>query len=101
MDDSTNPESTNPDSTNPAATKPDPTGGARPAADAKANDLALGAVFLAVGVTLLSTLDTPWASLPLVAVGLYYLTKGLRGMRVRTAERDDAHGRARSQAPDA
>ena len=100
MDDSTKPDSTNP-STKPAATKPDPTGGARPAADAKANDLALGVVFLAVGVTLLSTLDTPWASLPLVAVGLYYLTKGLRGMRVRTAERDEAHGRARAQAPDA
>ncbi|MBD8660617.1 hypothetical protein IFT72_10500 [Frigoribacterium sp. CFBP 8754] len=100
MDDSTKPDSTNP-STKPAATKPDPTGGARPVADAKANDLALGVVFLAVGVTLLSTLDTPWASLPLVAVGLYYLTKGLRGMRVRTAERDEAHGRAPAQAPDA
>ena len=42
------------------------------------NDVALAIVFGVVGVTLLLTLDTPWAGLPMLVLGLFYLAKSLR-----------------------
>ena len=63
-------------------------------AEANSNaDVSLGVVFLAVGVTLVVTLDTPWAGLPMLGVGLFYLVKSLRDMRkehARPTETPDA-----------
>lgn len=52
------------------------------APDAERTDyLALGVVFLAVGVTLVLSLDTPWAGSPMVVLGLYFMVVGLRARR--------------------
>ena len=72
------------------STKPDTTSSSRPEADAKANDLALGVVFAGLGVTLVSTVDTPWAGVPLLVVGVVFLVKALRGMRLHRDEPERA-----------
>jgi len=52
------------------------------APDAERTDyLALGVVFVAVGVTLVLTLDTPWAGSPMVVLGLYFVVIALRARR--------------------
>ena len=43
-------------------------------------DFSLAVVFGVVGFTFLMTLDTPWASLPMLAVAGCYLVKALRAV---------------------
>lgn len=46
--------------------------------EADSNDVALAIVFGTVGLTLVLTLDTPWAGLPMVVLGLFF---GYRAVR--------------------
>ncbi|MBD8704553.1 hypothetical protein [Frigoribacterium sp. CFBP 13712] len=46
--------------------------------EADSNDVALAIVFGSVGLTLFLTLDTPWAGLPMVVLGLFF---GYRAVR--------------------
>jgi hypothetical protein len=52
-------------------------------------DVSLGIMFTALGATLMSTLDTPWAGLPLIGVGLFYIGKSIRDARRRRASADE------------
>ena len=46
--------------------------------EADSNDVALAIVFGTVGLSLFLTLDTPWAGLPMVVLGLFF---GYRAVR--------------------
>lgn len=70
----------------------DPTNQRRegPAGTKSNTDVALAVVFGVVGITLVVTLDTPWAGLPMLGVGLFYLVKGLRDLRAKRARPTEA-----------
>jgi len=55
-------------------------------------DTSLGIMFTALGVTLMMTLDTPWAGLPLIGVGFFYIGKSIRDARRRRAAPDETPG---------
>jgi hypothetical protein len=59
---------------------PDPASsdGADAAAESDSNDVAFAVVFGVVGLALVLSLDTPWAGLPMVVLGLYF---GFRAFR--------------------
>jgi len=64
-----------------------------PAAKSANADISFAVVFGVIGFTLLMTLDTPWASMPMLAVAGYYVVKSLRDahrQRKATAEAPDA-----------
>ena len=52
-------------------------------------DVGSGIMFTALGATLMGTLDTPWAGLPLIGVGLFYIGKSFRDARRRRAWADE------------
>jgi hypothetical protein len=60
-----------------------------PARESSNTDVSLGIMFVALGATLMGTLDTPWAGLPLIGVGLFYLGKSIRDVRRRRAPADE------------
>lgn len=70
----------------------DPTNQRResPAETNSNTDVALAVVFGVVGITLVVTLDTPWAGLPMLGVGLFYLVKCLRDLRTKRARPAEA-----------
>jgi len=50
------------------------------AAEKKRNDnVGIGVVFSLLGLTLFLTLDTPWAGLPMLVVGVVCVYLGMRG----------------------
>ena len=60
---------------------PDPESGAGAPDDAEesdSNDVAMAIVFGVVGVTLVLTLDTPWAGLPMLVLGLFFGGRAVR-----------------------
>jgi hypothetical protein len=59
------------------------------AAEKERNDnVGIGVVFGLLGVTLFLTLDSPWAGLPMVVIGVVCVYLGMRGStRRRTADR--------------
>jgi len=79
----------------------DLTKAARASAEKKRNDdVGTGVVFALVGVALFLTLDSPWAGVPLVLVGVVLVVVGMRGSwrrdRPDTGREPSGRGRAGS-----
>ncbi|TWX36217.1 hypothetical protein ES689_12485 [Frigoribacterium sp. ACAM 257] len=68
--------------------RPETEAGAKAAADERkrSDDISIGVVFGVLGFTLFLTLDTPWAGLPMLVVGIVFVARGMRG---RTRRRTD------------
>jgi hypothetical protein len=57
------------------------------AAEKKRNDdVGIGVVFGLLGVTLFLTLDSPWAGLPMLVVGVVLVATGMRGSSQRRTD---------------
>ena len=69
-----------------------------PARPSSNSDAGLGIMFAAFGVTLTMTLDTPWAGLPMIGLGLFYTGKSLRDAHRRRAT---AAGSTDTEPPEA
>ena len=64
--------------------RPETEAGAKAAAEKKRNDdVGVGVVFALVGVALFLTLDSPWAGVPMLVVGVALVAFGMKGSRRR------------------
>lgn len=65
--------------------RPETEAGAKAAADAKkrSDSVGIGVVFGLLGLTLFLALDTPWAGLPMLVVGIVFVAQGMKGSRRR------------------
>ncbi|ROP78780.1 hypothetical protein EDF18_1436 [Frigoribacterium sp. PhB107] len=65
--------------------RPETQAGAKAAAEEKkrSDNIGIGVVFGLLGLTLFLALDTPWAGLPMLVVGIVFVAQGLRGGRRR------------------
>ena len=64
--------------------RPETEAGAKAAAEKKRNDdVGVGVVFALVGVALFLTLDSPWAGVPMLVVGVVLVSFGMKGSRRR------------------
>ena len=64
--------------------RPETEAGAKAAAEKKRNDnVGVGVVFALVGVALFLTLDSPWAGVPMLVVGVVLVALGMKGSRRR------------------
>ena len=65
--------------------RPETEAGAKAAAEEKkrSDNVGIGVVFGLLGLTLFLALDTPWAGLPMLVVGIVFVAQGLRGGRRR------------------
>ncbi|TDT62678.1 hypothetical protein [Frigoribacterium sp. PhB116] len=65
--------------------RPETEAGAKAAAEEKkrSDNIGIGVVFGLLGLTLFLALDTPWAGLPMLVVGIVFVAQGLRGGRRR------------------
>ena len=64
--------------------RPETETGAKAAAEKKRNDnVGVGVVFALVGVALFLTLDSPWAGVPMLVVGVVLVALGMKGSRRR------------------
>jgi hypothetical protein len=62
----------------------------RPAEKNSVTNFSLGLVFAVIGITLLITVDTPWAGVPMAGVGVFYIAMSFRDVRRERALPGDA-----------
>ena len=64
--------------------RPETEAGAKASAEKKRNEnVGVGVVFALVGVALFLTLDSPWAGVPMLVVGVVLVALGMKGSRRR------------------
>jgi len=64
--------------------RPETEAGAKAGAEKKRNEnVGVGVVFALVGVALFLTLDSPWAGVPMLVVGVVLVALGMKGSRRR------------------
>ena len=68
--------------------RPETEASAKAAAEEKkrSDAIGIGVVFGVLGLTLFLALDTPWAGLPMLVVGIVFVAQGLKGSRRRPTD---------------